>query len=79
MLNETRFNDLDVLRGPESTLERKLITEFLASKGYQMSDLTTLPEQERHDLMTEACRYATIRLAEIEARSKFRRKIEAPR
>lgn len=63
---------------PESALERELIAKYLSTKGYQMSDLKDLSEQVMHDLMQEACRYAALKLAEIEARSEFRRKIEAP-
>ena len=63
---------------PESSLERKLIAEYLLGKGYQMSDLKKLPELQMTSLMKEACRYAALRLAEIESRSKFRKKIEAP-
>lgn len=60
---------------PESSLERNLIGEYLLRKGYQMSDLRKLPEPEMTILMKEACRYAALKLAEIESRSKFRQKI----
>jgi hypothetical protein len=62
---------------PESSLERKLIAEYLLSKGYKMSDVRNLPEPEMIRLMKEACRYAALRLAEIESKSKFRHKLEA--
>lgn len=61
---------------PQSSLEARLIEEFLAEKGYRMSDLKNLPDNERRDLMVAACMYAAIRLANIEARSKFVEKIE---
>lgn len=67
----------NVAEYPDSTLERMLIGEYLLSKGYQLSDIQNLPAQELKDLMKEACSYAALKLAEIEARSKFRRKIEA--
>lgn len=63
---------------PTSTLERALIAEFLLAKGYLMSDLKDLPEQEARQLMTEACRFAGLRLTEIEARARFRRNIKLP-
>ncbi len=69
----------DVLESPESALERNLIAQYLRDKGYQLSDLEDLPEQESNRIMKEACQYATSRLAEIEARSKFRHNIEAPK
>ena len=65
--------------GRESGLERKLIAEYLLSKGYTVSDLKNLPKEQRKALMKEACVYAAIRLANIEAKSKFRKKINLPR
>jgi hypothetical protein len=64
--------------GPQSVLERALIAEYLLAKGYLLSDLKYLPEQEAKDLMKAACLYAGLKLAEIEAKAKFRRKIQAP-
>ncbi|MFN2195386.1 MAG: hypothetical protein ACK2UW_04600 [Anaerolineales bacterium] len=64
--------------GPQSILERALIAEFLLAKGYLLSDLENLPEQEAKDLMKAACLYAGLRLAEIEAKAKFRRTISWP-
>jgi len=68
----------DATGNTESTLERKLIAEYLLGKGYTWSDLKDLPKKKANSLMKEACRYATLKLAEIEARSKFRRKIHMP-
>ena len=78
MLEKTALSDREVTDGPESVLEHNLITEYLRDRGYELSDLKYLPEIEADILLKEACRYATLRLAEIEARCKFRRKIEAP-
>jgi hypothetical protein len=78
MLEMTVFRDHDVKEWPEAALERKLITEYLHSRGYSLSDLKNLPKQEASNLMKEACRYAALKLAEIESRSKFCRKIESP-
>jgi hypothetical protein len=63
---------------PESALEHELIVKYLDTKGYKMSDLKGLPEQKARELMIEACQYAALKLAEIHARSEFRRKIEGP-
>jgi hypothetical protein len=60
-------------------LERRLIAEYLLSKGFQYSDLRNLPVEERKILMKEACLYASVRLANIEAKNKFRKKILLPR
>jgi hypothetical protein len=70
--------DRNLLESPQSGLERKLIAEFLLSKGYRKSDLQNMPEEQRKALMKEACIYAAVRLADIEAKSKFRLRIEAP-
>jgi hypothetical protein len=64
--------------GPRSVLERTLIAEYLLSKGYLQPDLKTLPLQVAKSLMTEACQFAALRLAEIEARDKFLWKIRLP-
>jgi hypothetical protein len=65
--------------GPQSSLERHLIEEYLDSKGYHLADLRSLPKQEAKRLMEEACRYASLKLAEVESRAHFRSQIRAPR
>ena len=69
----------DVAETPESLLERNLINQYLRTRGYQLADLEMLPESESNQLMKEACQYAAFKLAEVEARSKFRHNIEAPK
>ena len=71
-------SDRDFTEYPQSALERKLINEYLLSKGYRRQDLGDLTEHEAKILMREACHYAALKLAEIEARSKFRQNIRAP-
>jgi len=60
---------------PQSALERELIREYLRDKGYRREDLRKLPRKEAKRLMKEACQYASLKLAEIEAKAGFRRKI----
>ena len=60
---------------PQSELEWQLITDYLKRKGYSRQDLKKLPEEDAHQLMVEACRHASLKLAEIEARAQFRQKI----
>jgi len=43
-----------------------------------MEELRKLPEEEAKSLMREACRYATLRLAEVESRARFQREIHTP-
>ena len=64
--------------GPQSTLERNFIQEYLESKGYKLEDLRGLPEVKRELLMREACQFASLKLAEVESRAKFRQEINAP-
>jgi hypothetical protein len=64
--------------GPQSALERKLIEEYLSEKGYHLSDLQALPEREARRLMREACRYASLKLAEVESRAQLRKEIHYP-
>ena len=63
-------------RTPHSELEWQLITDYLKKKGYSRNDLRNLPENETYRLRVKACRYASLKLAEIESRSKFLRKIK---
>lgn len=64
---------------PESTLEKQLIEEYLASRGFNWESLRELPELERKNLIEEACRYASLKLAEVESRARFRSEIRPPR
>lgn len=64
--------------GRQSLLERALIAEYLLSQGYLKSDLKELPPGVAKRLMVEASRFASLRLAVIEAKAKFRRKIRLP-
>ena len=65
------------VKAPQSPLERQLINQYLESKGYTRQDLETLPLEEARALMREACTYASLKLAEIEARSQFSQKIHS--
>lgn len=64
--------------GPQSALERKYIEEYLQSQGASLKDLGDLPEEEQQHLMREASKYASLKLAEVESRAKFREDIHAP-
>lgn len=78
MIGYRDFLDAEMAECVDSVLERKFINEYLESKGYNMTDLAIMPVQEAQKLMIEACQYATLKLAEIEARSKFRKTIKLP-
>jgi hypothetical protein len=65
-------------QGPQSVLERKFIVEFLSSKGITLHDWKAMPKDEARLLMTQACIYASVKLAEIEAKAKLREDIHLP-
>jgi hypothetical protein len=65
----------NAVKAPHSPLERQLINQYLNSKGYIRQDLETLPQEQARALMRDACIYASLKLAEIEARSSLSQKI----
>lgn len=67
-----RFDPKDrPLEDPLAKLEKSFIEAYLATKGYSIKDLESLPKQTSRTLMTEACTYASNKLAEVETRSRL--------
>jgi DNA-binding transcriptional MerR regulator len=64
------------VNAPQSPLERQLIIDYLAEKGFRLEEIKSLPSELAKELMTGACTNASLKLAEIEAHSLFRRKIQ---
>ena len=64
--------------GPQSKMEKTLLEEYLQSKGYRFKDLCKLPEEEAKALMIEACKYASLKLAQVESTAHIREKIRWP-
>ena len=60
---------------PQADLEMFYIEEYLREKGYSINDLRMLPEPETKRFMVEACRYVSLKLAELESRAHLRREI----
>jgi hypothetical protein len=58
--------------GLKATLEKNYIEEYLLSKGYRRKDLGMLPKEEARQLLIEASRFASLKLTDIESRSRFR-------
>jgi len=58
-----------------SALEKQLIQSYLLEKGYTPEDLNKMPPHRYRVLLAAASRYASLKLAEIESRSKFLNKI----
>ena len=68
--------DASGYEGPESKLEMMLIDEYLQSQGYaSIKGLCHLPEDEVKKLLIAACRFASLHLAEIESRDRFKKEI----
>ena len=76
--NDLQTVDPCLEKGPQSALERNLIEEYLKGKGQRLETLAQLPEEEAKVLMREACRYASLKLAEIESRAHMRDSIHDP-
>lgn len=58
-----------------SALEKQLIQSYLLEKGYQRIDINKMPLHRSRELLAAASCYASLKLAEIESRSKFLKKI----
>jgi len=56
---------------PYGPLECALMDEFLAERGHTLQSVGRLPVPERRELLRSAASYATLRLAEIEARAHY--------
>jgi hypothetical protein len=65
----------DAAEGPQARLEKMYLEEFLHGKGLSIEALRELPEEEARQIMKEACRYASMKLAEVEARAQLRKDI----
>jgi hypothetical protein len=73
-MNATNF--ISNLERPQAALERIYILEYLRGKGYCLRDLEELSREVARRLMTEACFFASLKLAEVESRAQFLRKID---
>jgi len=71
MVEKNKLFTTHVAEVPEVRLEMKIIADFLAEKGYTLEKLKDLPAEEARLLRIEASKYASSRLAELEARAHF--------
>ena len=74
----TEFTTNSLKEGPQAAMEKTLIEQYLQTKGYSFKDLCNLPEEEARALMIEACKYASLKLAQVESTAHFREKIREP-
>jgi hypothetical protein len=59
------------LSDPHGPLEQRLIEEYLAARGHTRHSLATLAGSEAESLLRAASEYASLRLAEMEARAHY--------
>jgi regulator of protease activity HflC (stomatin/prohibitin superfamily) len=52
-------------------LERHLISAYLAGAGHDLEKLEARGDAEARSLLAEASRYASVKLSEVEARSRY--------
>ena len=57
-------------------LECAFLDEFLSARGYTFQSIKQLAKARREALLREAAEYATLKLAEIEARAHFVKDLE---
>ena len=62
--------------GPQAALEKRFIIEYLHDKGYRWEELADLPKARVKEIMTAACRHASLKLAEVESRRQFTEEIK---
>ena len=63
--------DIPAIEHHEAKLERALVDEFLALRGYSRAGLAELSEDARNLLLRQARMHASERLAEIGARAHY--------
>ncbi len=64
-----------VMQDPDAQLEKHYIEEYLAARGYTWESAHKLPEEEFKRLMTEASKYTSVKLAQVEDKAELARKI----
>lgn len=76
MKTPTTHKDIPIYEGPETHLESMFIEEYLQTKGYSsIKDLCHLTEAEAKKILIEACKFASLKLAEIESRVRLTHEI----
>jgi hypothetical protein len=68
---ESMDTNLTSLDDPLAALERALIDEYLTLRGYTRRSAARLPVRDAASLLSAACEYASLRLAEIESRAQY--------
>lgn len=75
----TTDTDRPPFEEPFAELERHLMSAYLAGAGEDFHDLLTRHDDQARKLLAEASRYASDKLAEVEARSHYLRQLHGER
>ncbi len=67
----TEQPETPAMEDPRAKLEKAFIDEYLRHQGCDPEKVHELPEELVKQLMTKACRYASLKLMEMEARAHF--------
>ena len=67
----TQKPEMPPIDEPLAEIERQLIGAYLAGAGHDLHELLTRNDDESRRLLSEAGRYASEKLSEIEARSHY--------
>lgn len=62
--------------GKQSSMEMNFIEQYLSTQGYCINEIGNLSFPLARQLMAEASRYASLKLAELESKAVFRQKIK---
>jgi hypothetical protein len=63
--------DRQPIHDPLAEIERHLIEAYLAGAGHHYDELAGRADDRARELLAEASQYASMKLSEIEARSRF--------
>ena len=72
-MNVTNVNEKNtrLAKNPKADLEMTYIKKYLQEKGYSLTELATLTNEEATKLRIEASQYASFKLEELESRARL--------
>lgn len=75
-MNTKPIERAEPIEDPNAMLEKALIEEYLTGKGYSHEDIKKLPAEMVEKLMTEASRYASLKMEEVKARAHLVKELQ---